>query len=342
MDLTVLYIGDHSPASTSRHRADALRRIGCKVTILDPAQVNGSITRLRAFLDYRTGYYFRQSSLLRQLQTRIAELSARPGLVWVNGGELLGPRIIRWLRSECGCPVILYQNDDPLGNRDGNRFLSLKSSLPYYDLCVFVRLETQLEALAIGAKRTLRVFMSYDEHIHASPSGFSSVPKPIVSFIGARIPGENRDHFLLTLLNAGLPISLIGNRWNRSRYWPVLKNVYHGPARFGTPYSQALASAAVSLGFLSHQNRDLTTTRSFETPACGGLLCAERTSEHQLLYEQTQDAIFWSSSSECIQECRNLLRDPRRNQQIRVSGLNQVFRLGVGNEDICRQILASL
>lgn len=340
----ILYLGDDSPSSTSKHRTDALKRLGILVTVVNPENLLGPFSRWQDFLHFRTGYRFLQKRLRQRLTSCVLDLTCLPDLIWVNSGELLGPKIINWLKSHFRCPILLYQNDDPLGHRDGNRFLSLRDSIPYYDLCVFVRFETELEALAVGAKRVLRVLMSYDELRHSPPLSFEGGPslESSVSFIGTLIPGEQRDSTILTLLKAGLPISLIGGRWQRSPNWPALKGIYKGPAISGSSYAHALATAAVSLGFLSHHNRDLITQRSLETPACGGLLCAERTSEHQLLYEDGQEAVFWSSTPECIQQCRNLLADSGLNQRVRTFGHLQVLRLGCGNEDICRQILAAL
>ena len=67
-----------------------------------------------------------------------------------------------------------------------------------------------------------------------------------------------------------------------------------GPAIYGDDYLKAIQLAKVSLGLLSKGNRDLHTTRTFEIPYCGGLLCAERTSEHLQLYQEDVEAVYWS------------------------------------------------
>ena len=340
---TILYFGSNSPASTSRHRADALRRLGCVVTVVDAMDFIGPRRRWQAFVDYRTGYRFLQRRLLRMLKTTGGIRSLSADLVWVDSGELYGPRVLQWISSHFDCPIILYNVDDPLGPRDASRFQSLKASLSCYSLCVFIRQETSLEALALGLRRVLTVHRSYDESVHTQfQFAAQQTPHPVVSFIGTLIPGEPRDRFLAALMHAGLPMRLIGNRWQRSSLWPVLQTIYQGPGRTGVAYSEALGDAAVTLGFLSHQNRDLVTTRSFETPACGGLLCAERTSEHQLLYEDGWEAVFWDSVEECILQCNKLLSDPELRQKICTTGAQHVREIGVGNEDICRQILASI
>jgi hypothetical protein len=327
------------------------------VTVVDPQYLIGVRRKWQTFFDYITGYRLLQRRLLMGLIGSSVLEKLRPDLVWVNGGELMGPIALTWIRNVFQCPIVLYNNDDPTGFRDRGCFSSLNASLRFFDLCVLCRPETTLEALAMGAGRVLRVFMSYDEMTHrpaytaiaaasasasASGSGSGSGSEPVVSFIGTLIAGERRDDFLVELLQAGLPLRLIGNSWQRSRHWPLLRQIHQGPGISGAAYAQALGSAAVTLGLLSHGNRDLITTRSLEAPACGALFCAERTSEHQLLYEQGQEALFWSSTAECIELCRQLLGNPQRGEVIRQAGLQQVRHLGVGNEDICRQILAAI
>lgn len=340
---SILYFGSNLPDSTARHRADALRRLGSQVTVVDPQALIGPRRRWHNFLHYRTGYRFLQRRLLWELKISLNSVNPSPCLIWVDSGELFGPRLLRWLSSHFGCPLILYNVDDPTGPRDALRFHNLKSAISHYSLCVFVRHETALEALALGAPRVLLVHRSYDEACHTpyQPDPGQS-PKSVASFIGTLIPGERRDQFLAALLQAGVPLRLIGNRWQRSSLWPLLQSIYQGPGRSGAAYAQALGDAALTLGLLSHQNRDLVTTRSFETAACGGLLCAERTSEHQLFYEEGHEAVFWESLDECVRQCLKILADPGLRQEICVSGTHRVCEIGVRNQDVCRQILTSL
>lgn len=339
----IIYLGSNSPASTSRHRADALRRLGCQVTVVDPTDLIGPRRRWQAFLDYRTGYWLVQRRLLRTLSKNPCFSESHPDLIWIDSGEHYGPHVLQWLTVHFACPIILYNVDDPTGQRDDCRFQSLKAAFRYYSLCVFVRQETALEALAMGSRRVVTVHRSYDESAH-NPNQLKpqQIPEPLVSFIGTFIPGEFRDRFLAALMQAGLPLRLIGNRWQRTSLWPLLQKIYQGPGLTGTAYSRALGDAAVTLGFLSHQNRDLVTTRSFETTACAGVFCAERTSEHQLLYEDGQEAVFWDSIEECNLQCNRLLNDPGLRQVICRNGSLHVRVIGVGNEEICRQILASI
>lgn len=321
----------------------ALRRLGHVVRVINPAALLGPRGQWQNKFDHCTGYRLLQRPLLRAFARQLEYPADYFDLIWINSGEMIGPQVIRFLKCSFPCPVILYQNDDPTGARDGPRFMSLRSALSSYDLCVFLRTETELEALALGVQRSMRVFMSYDEdhHLFGQRSDNQGANSDVV-FIGTFISGEERDSFILELLQAGIPVALYGNRWQRSPHWPSLKHAYKGSALYGSDYSQQLGSAAVCLGFLSHQNRDLMTRRSVEIPACYGLFCAERTSEHQLLYEEGLEVVLWTTIDECIAKCRVLLHNSDLNQKVRTAGHQHLLQLGVANEDVCRQILAAV
>ena len=340
---SILYLGDCNNSSTSRQRAEALRRLGCTVSLIDPVSLIGPRTHWLAFVDYRTGFRLVQSQLLRALKTDASIATLTPDLIWINGGERIGALALRWLQERFRCPVVLYNNDDPTGWRDRACFATLRSALPLYSLAVFCRAETTLEALALGARRVMRVWMSYDELHHTGQCSITdSLLKMTVSFIGTHIPGEARDQFLMTLAESSLPLRVIGGRWARSGQYHGLKRYHAGPLVSGQHYAQALQQSTISLGLLSHLNRDLVTQRSFETTSCCGLLCAEKTSEHQLLYEDGREAVFWETVDECIDACRELLVDSQKNIEIRNDGQLRVLLGGYGNEDVCRQILRSI
>jgi hypothetical protein len=339
----ILYLGSDSSASSSRQRADALRRLGCRVTIVDPWALIRVRYRWRSFLDYRTGYRLIQKDLLQAVKNTFANNSLSFDVIWIDSGEFFGARILRWLSKRFACPIILYNLDDPTGLRDGARFGALIDAIPSYDLCIFVRQETGIEALALGAKRLLVVTRSYDERVHVSSRhNLIGAPSSVISFIGTFMPREFRDEFLDALKRSGLPLSLMGGGWQRSSLWPSLRSIYRGGACYGSAYSRALGESSINLGLLSHGNRDLVTQRSFETTACGSLLCAERTSEHQLLYENGWEAVFWDSVEECIMQCHKILGDSKLRHKISINGAHRVREMGIGNEDICRQVLASV
>jgi spore maturation protein CgeB len=341
--LRILYLGDDSFSSTSRHRADALVRLGCRVTIVDVTKSLGLDfgNPLISRIHYLTGYSFIQKKvrkILCQLSIDLADL------VWINSGELFGSACVGYLK-QLGVPVVLYCNDDPTGIRDGNRFKQVKRAIPNYDLCVVPRIINVSEFQSYGAKNCLRHFMSYDEVVHCPVSELCNVENRFrsdISFIGTCISGDNRDEFLLKLMADGLDVVIWGARWERSPHWAKLKPLFRGPSLAGRDYVAAIQGSKISLGMLSKGNRDLHTQRSAEIPYAGGLLCAERTSEHCEMYRENVDAIFWTDAKECASICKELLADDERRERIRLSGMKRVRELKIGNEDLCLRVLQEL
>ena len=341
----ILYIGDGDPSSTSAHRLGALRRLGHSVELQDPYLALSTTLGLpyMGAVHFRTGYRLVQLEMVRWIK-RVIQAAAQPDVIWVNSGELLGARCLKLLQ-QFARPIILYNNDDPTGTRDGHRWDSLLKALPAYNLVFVVRPESVVECQALGVKQVMRGWRGYDEVVHQPFEHASDIPPNFqsdVAFIGTWMRHEKRDEFMLHLLQNKVPISIWGERWEKSPHWQSLRAVHRGGALGGRAYTAAIQGAKICLGMLSKGNRDLRTRRSLEVPFAGGLLCAERTSEHQKMYQEGVESVFWSSAEECAQVCQELLADNPRRERIRLAGMARVRALHAGNEDVCRRILDAI
>jgi spore maturation protein CgeB len=137
-----------------------------------------------------------------------------------------------------------------------------------------------------------------------------------------------------------LPLTIRGANWNKAPEWRRLKHSWKSGPIQGDDYAKAIQCARVNLGLLSKGNRDLHTTRSLEIPALGGLLCAERTSEHCAMYEEGKEALFWGSIDECEQMCRFAMQDEIRRKDIAAAGRSRVAANGDFNERILAKIIS--
>jgi spore maturation protein CgeB len=338
----ILYIGESNPSSTSQHRAKALERLGHNVEVLNPYQAVDTVRKNKYLwpFHYRTGYRFLQGKM-KKWSRSVIQQTQKPDLIWVNSGELLGAGCLKILKN-AGCPIVLYNNDDPTGGRDGRRFDSLLKAIPFYDLCAVLREQNVEEYKKLGAKDVMRVYMSYDEVVHAPFESKNDMPPQFISdiaFIGTWMNNENRDKFLLHLIKSGLSVNIWGGRWQKSPLWEHLAPHYKGGALGGRDYVAAIQGAKMCIGLLSKGNRDLHTRRSVEIPYTGGLLCGERTSEHTAMFKEGQEAVFWDDEEECARVCAALLSNEELRESIRIAGMNRVRSMAVGNEDIGRQIL---
>jgi spore maturation protein CgeB len=332
--LRILYIGTIS--GTCLDRANAYRRMGHEVVHWDMRQWlpdSAWIDRITWRIGGHTLAPWLGGRLRQALQGQ------RFDLCHVDNGEWMTPALIREVRAHCG-KVINYNIDDPTGERDRRRFSAYRMAASQYDLLAVVRQDNVPECERLGARKVLRVWRSADEASHAPRKVDEAVARTWrsdVLFLGTWMP--ERGPFLLSLIERGVPLTIRGSHWHKAPEWSRLKPFWKGGAVSGDDYALAIQCARVNLGLLSKGNRDLHTTRSLEIPALGGLLCAERTWEHQSLYEEGSEAVFWQDADECARVCMGLLNDEHRRRQLAAAGRARFLQSGYGNQDVLGQLL---
>src|SRR5207237_4145894 len=96
-----------------------------------------------------------------------------------------------------------------------------------------------------------------------------------VLFLGTWMVGRGK--FIKDLIDRGVPVSIVGDRWFKAPEWADIKSHWKGPGVYrDEDYGGYIQCAKICIGLLSFQNRDLHTTRTVEIPLIGSLLCAER------------------------------------------------------------------
>lgn len=311
----ILYLGTRS--GTCLDRARALERMGYLITHLDLREMLPATSWVDR-ITWKLGGHFFSPLLYRRLGATLA--GQEFDLCLVDCGEWVTTDLVGLLRQHAR-KVVNYNIDDPTGARDGRRFTAYRKAIRSYDLAVVMRQDNADELRALGMNRTLRVFMCSDEVSHAPRSVAHSHLaqwRTDVLFLGTWMP--ERGPFLLALIKAGLSVGIRGANWHKAPQWEALQPHWLGPSIGGDDYARAIQCARINIGLLSKGNRDQHTTRSMEIPALGGLFCAERTPEHQALYREGTEAVFWSTVDECIAACRQLLTNEPLCMQIRAAG----------------------
>ena len=320
-----------------RQRAEALSRLGHEIFFVDPWSWVTFGEYSRRWIHHAGGFGL-NSLISKRLYNEVAQ--SAPDLIFINQGEFLNGSTISRLR-EIDVPIVVYINDDPFGGRDGNRFSNLIKALPYYDLVVVVREPNVEEALRFGARKVIRVWMSADEVAHAPHSISVSERSKFesdVSLIGIWM--HERGLFVSNLIRRGVPLSIWGDHWEKDENWKVIKKFWKGPKLYEiNDYRAAILCSKVCLGVLSRQNRDLHTTRSIEIPLVGGLLCAERTSEHLQMYIERSEAFFWKDCVECAQICHEILENSSLRKEVARRGQIRASHSPFLNEKILKHII---
>jgi spore maturation protein CgeB len=99
-------------------------------------------------------------------------------------------------------------------------------------------------------------------------------------------------------------------------------------------YVWVLKLAAIGLCFVSEWNYNQTAGRSYEIPACGTLLLAMRTGEHQRHYREGQEAEFFGDEAELAAKVRNYLADAGARRRVAARGRERCVTSGYSWRDI--------
>lgn len=336
--LRILYLGYGS--GTSLHRANALKRLGHDVKLVETESFMPK-GRLASRFHRETGCLFLGSSYAERINQEISNFEGE--VLWVDHGRSIGPNSVQLARSK-GLKTVVLNVDDPFGFRDRLSWLLFKKTVKEYDLTVVVREPNVADAKKFGARDVLKVWRSADEVAHKSvqltPEQEAQFATEVL-FLGTWMVG--RGAFLKELVDRGVPLSIVGDRWQKAPEWPHLEKHWKCAGVYSDEeYAAYIQCAKICIGLLSFQNRDLHTTRTAEIPSIGSLFCAERTNEHLELYKDGEEAVFWDDAKECAERCKELLANPEKRIAIAKAGHDRCIANGTMNEPIMASILERL
>ena len=341
--IKILYVGENFLGSTSEQRFAALRRLGYDLDEVNFSKnfnknsFKGIISRILQKFSYSIDFVFANDQIYKKI------LSDKYHILWIDKGLTIKPGLINDIKQSNRVKFIVgYYNDDMFQKH--NQSIQWRQGLSMYDLIVTTKSYNVNELLSMGAKRVEFVNNCYDIKIHR-PKKISQEDKKKfggnVGFIGAW--EKERSNSISFLAKAGIQVRWWGGGWSNKSYSPNIPNlVYENKALWGDDYAKAINSFDINLCFLRKINRDLQTTRSIEIPACGGFMLAERTEEHQILFQESKEAEFFSNNEELLDKTRFYLANPNARLKIALAGRERCEKSGYSYESNLSKIISLL
>jgi spore maturation protein CgeB len=329
---TILYFADINSYSRGHARLRALADLGHAVLCI-PSQEIGE-----ANLDYikkglarrvidRIAPIRMQRGLLSSLAAVLAEV--QPDIFWADKPSMLSRRATQYLRRRSTRTRFVLFSEDDLW-MPHNRSKALQEAIPEYDIVFTTKhrnlLNKELERL--GARRVAFVTQAFDPYQHypqkVDVNDRSAYGAP-VGFVGNF--EVQRATSISRLAEAGVDVRVWGNGWHQLR---TKKARLEGAPVFnssrGLFYSKTISVTDINLGFLRHRNRDTHTSRTFEIPACGGFMLAERSDEHESLFVPDVEAAFFSSDEELIEKAIFYLKNFHIRTKIARAGFERCLK----------------
>ena len=299
----VLFVGDDWYGSNATSLRNAVIRNGHECLTFDstPMQGSGLPRRLARRLSpsFRTRAEW-NAELVALLTTW------RPDVLLVFRGLAVTAETL----AATSALRIHYHPDD--STNPDNRSPVYDIAETAYDFHVTTKSFNVAELMARGVANAVYMPCAYDRDWHRPASQTVSASYR-VGFIGTRRP--DRTALVYGLADeCGKSFLLCGDRWRRDPRI-VRKATVRGP-QYGFNLSTTVAQAPVQLGLLNSANRDQHTCRSYEIPAAGGLLIAERTDEHMTMLADQEEALFFSSPEELRSHLQRAAREPARMSEL--------------------------
>jgi hypothetical protein len=343
--MKILYVGDLSSYARARQRFLAMQDLEYSVKGISsvPSEKELDLTdrpRLWERFRWKVGYPVDLVGV-NQKMLEEAELY-QPDLIWIDKGLMIHKSTLHSLRNILPNLKLALWLPEYI-NPKQNRSVYFLQCLPLYDY-IFSPMSQNCRSSWVSRKgiRSLNcVNQGYDKYLHYPVKVGKNEQNKFgsdVSFIGTF--ERSRARKMLDLARAGITVRIWGNGWRKwlSKH-PNLK-IENQPL-FNKNYIKALCASKINLCFLRKANQDRQTSRSMEIPACGAFMLAERTEEHQMLFEEGKEAEFFDidDSEELCRKVFYYLENEEERKAITKAARERCLKSGYSYHELLLQLL---
>jgi spore maturation protein CgeB len=318
-------------------RMRALERLGHNVCGVDTVEPLRGASWLKRYVRRR----LQSDSVVAEINRSVLEAARafRPDLVWGEKQEFLRVETIAELRK-LGARTVHF-TPDPYFSVDWKRTRLMDAAISAFDVLVYCKSYERKDYETLG-KPLIYMPLGYCDEVHRPLPSDDPRWRCIVGFLGGWEP--RRERLLHEVAAAGIDLKIWGSNWQflRDGRWTLrryvilkqlaggdrfrfhrdelLTRAWQGVEVFADDYARALTGARISVGFLRNAWPDQHTTRTFEIPACGSMLLADRTEEHREFFEEGKEAEFFASAEELVEKLKFYSTNESSRERIAAAG----------------------
>lgn len=291
----------------------------------------------KLFVHFRLPIRFAYQSLQNDIIKSAS--SGKFDIVWIDKGIYINEKTFKKLKElQPGAVIVGYSPDNMIERH--NQTQCFLDTFKYYDYYFTTKSFIVEDLKKLGCSKVMFVNNAYEATFHH--------PYEISDFERMRLGGkvgfigkweQERCESIIYLTKNGIPVRVWGGgKW--LKYKGNNNNlIIEDKGLFSSDYNRALSAFDISLCFLRKINNDQQTTRTMEIPACGSLLMAERTPEHERLFKDGVEAVFFSSNEELLEKCKYYLDNPDKLKDVAQAGLKRCKESGYSNFETLKRCL---
>jgi len=318
----ILHIGPFFEGSTVVHRHNALMKIfsDCKsfnTNTYLPIFERG-IHSLWRKLSWGPPIKKLNNDLITILETNF------PDIIFFEKSLYFYPATIKRIK-DMGILLIHFSTDDQFNPKNQTKFYL--NSIQLYDIHLTTKSYNVDELYKVGAKNVFFVNNATDEEIFRPINSNALMDfKCDVGFIGTW--EKERANSILYLANNGISVRVWGPGWKNKSYLKHHNINIENKYLRNLEYVYAINATKINLNFLRKQNRDLQTTRSIEIPLCKSFMLAEYSTEHEHLFKENVEAVFFKSDTDLLNKVNYYLKNDNDRIEISINGYNRCLNSG--------------
>lgn len=343
-EVKVLLIGEIWAGSLEHYCQRALRSLGHEPCVFNTARFTSGFSRsIVARGVARLTRSLRVARLNHALLRAVGRLPHSVDIVIAIKGISLFPETLRWIKRRTGAVLCDWHTDDYFDLRASSKYAF--ACIPIYD-CIFTAENFNIPELgSSGARRVQYLPCGYDPDLHrpgeVSPRQRERYSTDVV-FIGSW--RADRAEILEAMVAEGFErrVSVWGSGWTKLGKRSPLRPHVRFEEIYGEEMPKAIWGARIALAFVTRFGRGgrVATMRTFEIPACGGFMLAERASrEHHEFFEEGTEMVCFDGVAELGEKVEYYLeREPER-AAVGQAGRDRLLRSGYSYRDRVSEIL---
>jgi hypothetical protein len=319
--MKILFAGQLNEGQTSKMRMRAFERLGHTVCGLHTGEAWARAT----WLTRQTQRLLERGSLIDKVNNSVLQAARnfRPELLWAEKQEFLRSETLEELRR-LGVRLVHF-TPDPYFSLSWKRTRLMDDAIRAFDVLVYCKSYERRDYEALQ-RPLVYMPLGYCDEIHRPLTSDNLRWNCSVGSLGGWEP--HRQRMLHAIAEAGIDTKIWGFHWEflcDGKWTPrrhiilhqiagsapfafehdeLIARIYQGEEVYGDEYARALTGARIGLGFLRRVCPEQHTTRTFEIPACGSMLLAERTEEHQEFFLEGNEAEFFASDEELLHKVK--------------------------------------
>lgn len=325
----ILCVGSHRQPSNAYRRTLTFEDMGHQVFRVDTSKFGHFQRQILRRIALGPGKLI-VHHMLKRFVIRAIE-GFQPEMIWLEKSLLFNLKDLAEIRAvgPRGMQLVHYNPDEPFGYFGGRMWKVFIQSISGYDVHLVPKECNICEYRNHGASRVYAFDRSYDPKLHRAIELSESDTVKFgceVGFVGTW--ATQREASIAALIQAGIPVAVWGDGWHRGEHWSVIRKHWRGPSQSGDNYTKAICGMKIALHFLRHENRDEQDSRTFEIPACGTFMLAERSAAHERLFKDDVEAVLFDSIKELEEKLRYYLAHDEERQEIERRGLQRCQESG--------------